>query len=178
MSNLVLCFFERGKAMRKLLLLLLVLSFIVASSGCNVVEEREAIADFRPDRYWEEAWKIEKRESHIELTPDHAVLDSSSIIRYTGEEPADDVRIIMSSPLTYSWLDMDKEHIVSYGTVKPGEELEYQIFHEGPWREKTPVAVFAEKLVDDYTYNSYIRISWKYGDQDYSFRFFDWSKGH
>jgi len=178
MSNLILCFFERGKAMRKLLLLLLIISFLFASSGCTVLEEREAMADYRPDRYWANSWEILERESHIELTPDQAVLNSSCLIRYTGQEPAEDVRIIMSSPLTDNLLDKDKELATSYGTVKPGEELEYEIFHEGSWREKTPVAVFAEKLVDDYTYNSYVRIAWKYGDEEYSFRFFDWSKGH
>ncbi|MDO9535412.1 MAG: hypothetical protein Q7J85_08795 [Bacillota bacterium] len=178
MSNLILCFFERGKAMRKLLLLLLIISFVFASSGCSVLEEREAMADFRPDRYWENSWKIEKRESHIELTPDQAVLEASSVIRYTGEEPAEDVRIIMSSPLTDNLLDKDGELATSYGTVKPGEVLEYNFRHEGSWREKTPIAVFAEKLVDDYTYNSYIRIAWKYGDQEYSLRFFDWSSDH
>jgi len=84
----------------------------------------------------------------------------------------------MSSPLTDNLLDKDKDLAASYGTVKPGQELEYNFHYESPWREKTPVAVFAEKLVDDYNNNSYIRISWKYGDEEYNLRFFDWSSSH
>ena len=176
MSNLILCFFERGKVMRKLLLLLLIISFVFASSGCSVSEE--TMADFRPHSNWDGSWKIEKRESHIELTSDQAVLHASSVIRYTGEDPAEDVRIMMSSPLTDNLLDKDGELSTSYGTVEPGDELEYNFNHEGSWREKTPIAVFPEKLVDDYTYNSYISIAWKYDDQEYSLKFFDWSKDH
>lgn len=167
---------ERGKVMRKILLLVMIITFLFVSGGCTFVEEREAMADFRPDKYWEDVWKIEKRESHIELTPDQAVLDAHSMIRYTGEEPAEDVRILMSSPLTDNLVS--EELAVSYNTVKPGEELDFQFHHESPWREEIPITALSGKIVDDYTYNSYISIAWRYGDEEYNLRFFDWSNEH
>jgi hypothetical protein len=145
------------------------------SAGCSVEEEKEVMAGLRPDQYWKGVWEVEERESHIELTPDHAVIDAFCLVKYLGEEPAEDVRIVIRSPLAYRLIEDDLA--ADYGTVKPGQELEYHLYHEDPsWRKKVPVGVFEVKLVDDFFVNAYVDISWKYGEEKYNIHFYDW--GH
>lgn len=154
---------------------LTIFSLLLIATGCAVVEEREALASMRPDKYWENVWVIEKKKTHLEILPDKAVLETNCFISYEGERPAEDVTVIIRSPLTYDFIE---DHLAeNYGTVYPGDKIEYHLHHEFPhWRERIPVGVFEEKLIDDFTINAYVGISWKYGEEEFSIQFYDWKK--
>jgi len=160
--------------MRKILLLLLI-TFLFLSTGCSVEEGKEVMVGLRPDKYWEGIWKVEEKESHLELTPDHAVIEAFCLVKYLGEKPAEDVSIVIRSPLTYRLIVDDLA--TEYGTVQPGEEFEYHLnYEDASWRKKLPLGVFEEKLKDDFFVNSYVEIAWRYGEEEYNIHFYDW--GH
>jgi len=164
--------------MQKMLLFLSMVLLLAFSAGCTITEEKEVMAGARSERYWEKVWEVSHRESHVEITPENAVFEASCRVKYRGGEPAEDVKIIIRSPLTYVFIE--EHHFKEYGTVKPGEELQYHLYVECPsWRDKMPVGVFEEKLVDDFTLNSHVAISWKYGAEEFAAEFYDWeSTGH
>ncbi len=159
--------------MRKPLLLVAIISVFFILSGCKVVEEREAVAQYRPDRYWEKVWVVEEKVTHLKATPETITMTASCIIKYEGEEPAEDVTIVMRSPLTYDFIGEQEKQ--KFDIIAPGEQLEYRLQLEvDNWRERIPVGVFQEKLVDDFQGNSYIGVSWRYGEDEYDIRFYDW----
>lgn len=161
--------------MKKALLLIVAAVFIMSNAGCAVVEEREALADSFPDKYWEDVWVITERESDIMIDDERALMEAYCQVEYQGEEPAEDVKIIIRSPLTYDFIS--EESAQRYGTVEPGEKLEYHLQTEyQDWDENVPVYVFAEKISDDFRENYYVGISWRYGEEEFSKQFFDWSK--
>lgn len=162
--------------MRKILLIIL-MAVLFFSTGCSVEEGEEVMAGFRPDKYWEGAWKVEEKESHLELASNGAVAEAFCRIKYLGEKPAEDVRIIIKSPLTYRLIEDDLAAV--FDTVQPGEEIEYHLNHEdASWQEKVTVGVFEDKLKDDFSVNSYVEVTWRYADEQYHVQFFDWGDMH
>ncbi|MEW5919696.1 MAG: hypothetical protein AB1796_01850 [Bacillota bacterium] len=160
--------------MKRVLLFLLTAALLLSSSGCTVVEETHAFAESFPDKHWEKVWVIKERETAIAMDEEQVVLEGHCLIHYVGEEPAHDVSIIIRSPLTYGFIDDQMTR--HYGTVNPGDKLEYKLHAEyAGWQDKVPVYIFADKIKDDYLGNFYVGISWRYGDYTYNKKFFDWS---
>ncbi len=163
--------------MKKWMLLLTALCLLLMGTGCAVVEEQEALAGVRPDLYWKNIWVIEERVNNIEVVgeyPDTIVkIEVYGRIRYEGEEPAQRVSVIIRSPLSFDFI---ADHRASnYGTVQPGEVLEYHLIQNYPeWREKVPIGVYKEHIIDDFKGNSYINISWVQDDVEHNEHFFEW----
>ena len=161
--------------MKRVIALLLLAVLLLGSTGCTVVQETHAFAENFPDKYWENIWVIEERKTNMTIDEDLAVMEGYSLVHYQGEEPAEDVQIIIRSPLTYEFIGSEKAF--QYGTVNSGEKLEYIMHAEYPdWQENVSAYIFEEKLQDDYQQNFYVGISWRYGDQQYSKKFFNWEK--
>lgn len=159
--------------MKKIVLALLALILAVAASGCAVVEEKEVVASYRPDRKWEEVWVIRERETDIEVRPEKAVLEGRTLIHYRGEEEAKEVSVIMRSPLAYDFIEEEEAWL--YGTVYPGDFLEYEISFECPyWKERVPIGVTEERLKDDFLHNAYVGVRWTQDGENYNMRFFEW----
>ena len=161
--------------MKKLLLIMAMLFVFSMLAGCKMVEEREAIAEYRPDRYWENVWVVQERISNMEVTEDNIILTASCIVNYEGDELAKDVTLVMKSPLTHPFIDeLEKEY---FDVVNPGEELRFSMRVElENWQEEIPSSVFKEKLVDDFQDNSYVGVSWNFeeDDEEYDVRMYDW----
>ena len=85
------------------------------------------------------------------------------------------MQIIIRSPLTGKLIgDYPAE---SYGTINPGEEIEYRLFQECPALQEALSAGTSERnIVEDFTMNSYLDITWKYDGQEYNVKLFDWSQ--
>lgn len=163
------------KKMQKPLLLLFVLLFVIFSAGCSP-DSSEVIAGIRMDKFWEADWGIEERNMHIAIDGEKVSLEAHSVIQYLGEEPAQDVRIIIRSPLTCKLID--DRFAIDYGNVERGEKLEYSLSTEhSNWPEGVSVGIFEDKLKNDFLINNYVDISWKYEDKEYNVQFFDWDHG-
>lgn len=161
--------------MKRIMLLMLTAVLLFSSNGCTVVQETHAFADSFPDKYWEDVWVIEERKTNMEFDEDTAIMEGYTLVHYQGEQPAEDVRIIIRSPLTYEFISNDKAWL--YSTVRPGETIAYTMHAEYPnWEDNTSAYIFEEKLIDDYKKNFYVGISWRYGDEYFSKKFFDWHK--
>jgi hypothetical protein len=162
--------------MRKLLLLILI-AFLFFTTGCRMEEQKEVMAGLRPDKYWKEVWKVEEKETQLELTSGQAVVEAFCRVKYLGEKPAEDVWIMIGSPLTRTLIE--DAPAVEYETIQPGEEVEYRLKHEvDSWQEKVPVGVSEQKLKEDFLINSYVQVGWKYGEEEYSIDFYDWKNAH
>ncbi|NMB40809.1 MAG: hypothetical protein GX996_02610 [Firmicutes bacterium] len=161
--------------MRKTLLLILTV-ILLLSVGC-IKEEQEVMAGLRPDKFWEGSWIIEERESRLEYTDADVTMEASCLVKYSGEKPAEDVRIIIKSPLTQKLIadDLAKE----FGTVQPAEGVEYRLSHKcTSWKEKVSPGMHGGQLVEDFSLNSFVEITWKYGEDEYSVAFYDWGSVH
>lgn len=163
--------------MKKWILLLSALSLLIMGTGCDIVEERELIAGMRPDRYWEEVWLVEEREIQIKVVeedPDYVVeMEVYGRIRYEGEQPVERVSVIIRSPLTFDFIADHRTAI--YGTVQPGDVLEYLMIQDYPeWRERVPIGVYKEHIIDDFQENAYINISWEKDGEIHDEHFFEW----
>lgn len=159
--------------MKRAALAILLLVFAVSFSGCDVVEEEEAVASYRPDRKWAEVWVIDQRETDIEIEPDRAFLEGKAKITYQGDQEVQEVSVIIRSPLTYDFIE--EEEMWLYGTVYPGDRLEYELDFECPdWRDKVPIGVTEERLKEDFLTNAYVGVRWTQDGERYNIRFFDW----
>lgn len=162
--------------MKKVLLIMVAAFFLFGGTGCMVVEEKEAFADSFPDKYWENIWVIEERNTEITIDGEQVIMDGYSVINYKGDKPAEDVTIIIRSPLTYDFIEDGMAQ--TFGTVEPGEKLEYELhamYYD--WQENVPAYILEDKLMDDFRKNFYVGINWRYGDEQYKKRFHDWSGG-
>jgi len=159
--------------LKKLFLIMAVIIVFAMLTGCKVVEEREAVAEYRPDRYWENVWVVQERISNLEATEETLTMTASCIIRYEGDEPAEDVTLIMRSPLTRVFIgEEEKENL---DIVNPGEELRFRLQKEvDNWQEKVPAGVFKEKVIDDFQDNSYVGLGWSFGEEEHDIRMYDW----
>lgn len=161
--------------MKRVIVLLLMAALLSGSAGCTVVQETQTFAESFPDKYWENVWVIEERKTDILFDTDLVVMDGYCRIHYQGDQIAEDVAILIRSPLTYKFIGGGNAW--HYSTVQPGQELEYIMHKEYEnWHKNVPPYIFADKLQDDYKENAYVGISWRYGDQTYSKKFFDWHK--
>lgn len=164
------------KNMQKPLLLLLVLSLFIFSTGCTVVDATEVTADLRPDKYWEGVWGIEERSAQIEFSGDKVLIEADSVIQYLGEKSAQDVQIVIRSPLTCGLID--DSFVIDYGSVEKGEKLEYSLSIENSnWSDGVPIGVSEDKLKEDFLINYYVDITWKYDNEEHNVRFYDWGRG-
>lgn len=164
------------KEMQKPLLLLLCLLLFIFSAGCTVVDATEVTADLRPDKYWEGVWDVEERNGQIEFSGGKVLIEADSIIQYLGEKSAQDVKIVIRSPLTCDLID--DSFVTDYGTVEKGQKLEYSLCMEDPnWSDGVPIGVFEDKLKDDFLINYFVDITWKYDNEEYNVRFYDWGHG-
>jgi len=159
--------------MKRVIVLLLMAVLLLGSTGCTVVQETHAFAESFPDKYWENVWVIEERKTDMVLDGDLAVMNGYCQVLYLGEKPAEDVKIIIRSPLTYEFIGSEKAW--EYGTVEPGTTLQYIMHAEFPdWKENVPVYIFGEKVEADYRKNFYVGISWRDGEHQYNKKFFNW----
>lgn len=161
--------------MRRIIFIIL-MAILFVSTGCSV-EEEEVMAGFRPDKYWEGIWKVEEKESHLEISPQGAAIEAFCRIRYLGDEPVENVKVIMKSPLTYMLID--DSLAAEYGLVQHGEEIEFHLKHEVvSWQEKVAVGVFEDKLKEDFSVNSYVEVNWSDSRGQNQVQFFDWRDAH
>ncbi len=174
------------------LFLFLALFLLVNFSGCLQAEgdihhsvsgepeqgpAGEVAEGLRPEKYWEEVWKIRNKESNVEMEDGQVYLKASCLLQYQGEKPVEDVQVMILSPLSERLVCLDSAQ--NYGTISPGEEIEYYLSQPCPcpaWQE-TPVVGCSEKnFIDDFTLNSYVDITWSYEGQQHNVKFFDWSE--
>ncbi len=163
--------------MKKWILLMLAAGLLFLGSGCAVVEKAEVLASIRPDLYWKDYWIIEEQLNQIEVldeTGESVVkIDIYGRIRYAGEQPVDNVSVIIRSPLTFDFIE--DHQAVHYGTVQPGEVLEYRLLQDYPeWQERVPIGVYKEHIIDDFKGNAYVQISWEKEGESFEERFFSW----
>lgn len=157
--------------MQKTLLFILI-AFLFLSTGC-IGAGQEVMAGVQPDKYWKDTWVIERLDSQLEVTGDQVLVEAFSPIKYRGDKPAEDVKIIVKSPLLQNLIT--DALATEFGAIQPGEEIEYRLKNNvDSWREKVPVGVSAEKLQDDFSLNSFVQVTWKYGAEEYSIVFYDW----
>ena len=157
--------------MRKTLLLVLI-AFLLFYAGCSGVGQ-EVIAGVRPEKHWEGTWKIEGLESRVEFIDGQAVVEGFCLIKYRGEKPAEDVRIIINSPLMQNVIT--GELATEFGTIQPGDEFEYHLnYKSASWQENVPVGLSEDKLGDDFFLNSYVEVAWKYDPDEFDVVFYDW----
>ena len=168
-------YLEGEKDMSRIIFIIL-MAILFVSTGCSM-EEEEVMAGFRPDKYWEGIWKVEEKESHLEISPQGAAIEAFCRIRYIGDKPAENVRVIIKSPLTYMLID--DSLAAEYDLVQPGQEVEFHLKHEvASWQEKVTVGVFEDKLKDDFSFNSYVEVNWSDSREQYHVQFFDWGDMH
>ncbi len=161
--------------MKKVFLLLLAAALLLSCSGCTVLEEAHAFAADFPDKHWEKIWVIKERKTHLFIAEENVFMEGYCVIEYLGEEPAHDVRVIIRSPLTYGFIPDSMARY--YGTVNPGDKLEYMLKAEfDNWQELIPTYIFEEKIMDDFHGNFYVGISWRQDEREYKKRFFEWKK--
>lgn len=159
--------------MKKLLFFMSIIIVFAMLTGCKVVEEREAVAEYRPDRYWENVWVVQERISNIDASGETLTLTASCIVTYEGDEPAEDVNIVMRSPLTRVFIGEEESEYLDI--VNPGEELRFSLQKEVKnWQEEVPAGVFEEKIIDDFQDNSYVGLSWSFGEEEHDIRMYDW----
>ncbi|MGI5822808.1 MAG: hypothetical protein ACOX6Z_02575 [Dethiobacteria bacterium] len=167
------------------LLLFFVSSLLLGLGGCLGVDDGSATvtgdqegavpSNLRPDKYWGETWNVKDKESILETDAEQAVFNAHCSIDYRGEKPAENVQVIISSPLTSKI--MGAHPAESYGTVQPGETIEYRLFVErSGWQELISAGTSAENLKEDFAANSYVEVTWLDSGQEYSARLFDWSE--
>ena len=171
------------------LLFFLVLFLLLGLSGCMETEGnvhqtsgepgQELVggepAGLRPEKYWEGAWKIKEKECVLETDGDQAILKAYCFLEYQGEDPAEDVQIMLRSPLSEKLTGDDPAE--NFGTINSGEEIEYRLSLAYPaWQEALSAGCSEENLIEDFTLNSYIDITWSYGEQRYNVQFYDWSE--
>lgn len=167
------------------LLFFLVSSLLLGLGGCLDVDNGSATvtgdqegavpSNLRPDKYWGETWKVKDKESILETGAEKAIFNAHCSIDYQGEKPVNNVQVIICSPLTGKL--MGDHPAESYGTVQPGETIEYSLFAErSGWQELISAGTSAENLKEDFTMNSYVEISWLDSGQEYNAQLFDWSQ--
>ena len=165
--------------MKKWILLLSALCLLaLGTTGCGAAVEEEvyAYAGVRPDHYWKDVWVTEEREINIipeGEDPDALMkMEVYGRIRYEGEQPANRVRVIIRSPLTFDFIE--DHRAMFYGVVQPGDVIEYHLIQYYPdWRERVPIGVYKDHIVEDFRENAYINITWEYDGQAFDEHFFD-----
>ena len=160
--------------MKRIVVLLVLAVLLSGSVGCTVVQDTEVLAEAFPHKHWEKVWIIQERKTEMTIDSERAVMKGYCQVLYQGEEPAEDVQIIIRSPLTYDLID--QQNAWQYGKVDPGRSLEYIMHAEyDDWKDIMSTYIFENKLRDDYQRNYYVGISWRYGEEHYHQKFFDWS---
>lgn len=166
----------------------LVLFLLLGTSGC--IEEGGSVrytssepgaelaeggaAGLRPEKYWEETWKILEKNSLLETDGDQVILNACCLIEYLGADPVTDVQIMMRSPLSEKLIGEDS--VQNFGKISPGEKIEYKTSLVYPaWQEALTAGCSAENFVEDYIMNYYIDVAWGESEQKYNVQFFDWS---
>ena len=105
---------------------------------------------------------------------EQAVLKAYCLLAYQGEGPAEDVQIMMRSPLSENLTGDDPAQ--NFGTTHPGEEIEYSTVLTYPdWQEALTAGCSAENLVEDFMMNCYVDVAWHSGGQGYNVQFYNWS---
>lgn len=161
--------------MKRVMLLLLAAVLLLSSSGCTVLQEAHALAEDFPDKHWEKVWVVEERKTYLAINEDRVFMEGFCVVQYLGDEPAHDVSMIIRSPLTYGFIDDQMARY--YGTVNPGDKLEYMLKAEfDNWQDKIPAYIFADKIIDDFHGNFYVGINFTYKDYEYEKKFFDWTE--
>lgn len=166
------------------MLLFLVSSLLLGLGGCIGVDDDSAPAtgeqegavpsNLRPDKYWGETWNVKDKESILETGAEQAVFNAHCSLDYRGEKPAENVQVIISSPLTSKL--MGDHPAESYGTIQPGDTIAYNLFFELPgWQELISAGTSAQNLKEDFAANSYVEVTWLDSGQQYSAQLFDWS---
>ena len=162
--------------MKKILFLMLGCFFLLCF-GCSLQDQEIVETPSRPDIYWGKTWVIEERETHINLSPSEVSLEAFCLITYQGDEPVEDVRIIMASPLTK--ILIDDSFAETFAAVKAGDQINYALKADiSSWKEKVPTGISGEKLINDFEGNSFVSVSWKTGEEEHSVQFFDYEEEH
>ncbi|MGI5876590.1 MAG: hypothetical protein ACOX6X_07245 [Dethiobacteria bacterium] len=161
--------------MRNIIFLLLTALLFSFIAGCNVVEETTAGTGVRPEKVFEDIWVVQEKDTQIEITADEVSLKASCSVKYEGTSAAQDVSIIIKSPLTADIIEDDLAQV--YDTVNPGDVLEYTLDYQDPdFRGKVPLGSNDNNLIEDFENNSYLEVNWKEDGEDFNVKIFNWDK--
>ncbi|NMB34895.1 MAG: hypothetical protein GX989_01255 [Firmicutes bacterium] len=143
-----------------------------AEPGLEPVEGE--LTGLRPEKHWEGTWKIKEKESTLETDGDQIILDAYCLIEYEGKDPATDVQVSIQSPLSEGLIG--DSSVENFGSVNPGEVIEYRVSLTYPfWQETLSAGCSEDNFIEDYTMNSYVELSWSSGSRRHGVQFFDWS---